>query len=142
MPSSKLKRFQKEYGLSVYDAQILTKDRQTADFFEEATKAAKEVGITPKQVANVIINKKPDTSKTQPATLVKDMAAAGKPLKVSHRDLENTIKTVIAQNQKAVDDYKRGKTSALEFLIGQVMRKISAPPDVNRVKLMLEEKLK
>ena len=38
--------------------------------------------------------------------------------------LTQTIKDVIAQNQKAVEDYKKGKENALQFLVGQAMGKL------------------
>ena len=36
-------------------------------------------------------------------------------------ELENIIKDVILKNQKAVEDYKKGKEPVLQFLVGQVM---------------------
>jgi len=37
--------------------------------------------------------------------------------------IENIVKQVIDENQKAVDDYKKGKEKVMGFLIGQVMKK-------------------
>jgi len=37
--------------------------------------------------------------------------------------LKKIVYQVISENQKAVSDFKKGKENALEFLIGQVMRK-------------------
>ncbi len=37
--------------------------------------------------------------------------------------IENIIKEVISENQKAVNDFKKGKETALQFLIGQVMQR-------------------
>ena len=39
LPRAKLERFEKEYGLSAYDAKILVADRALADFFEQVAKA-------------------------------------------------------------------------------------------------------
>ena len=36
-------------------------------------------------------------------------------------EIENIIKQVISKNSKAVEDYKKGKQNALQFLAGQVM---------------------
>ena len=36
-------------------------------------------------------------------------------------EIEKIIKEVISQNQKAVEDFKKGKEGALQFLIGQIM---------------------
>jgi aspartyl-tRNA(Asn)/glutamyl-tRNA(Gln) amidotransferase subunit B len=38
-------------------------------------------------------------------------------------ELEQIIQTVITENEKSVTDFKAGKTNALMFLVGQVMKK-------------------
>ncbi len=47
-------------------------------------------------------------------------------------EIEKIIKEVVSQNQKAVDDYKSGKETATQFLIGQIMAKTKgkASPEV------------
>jgi aspartyl-tRNA(Asn)/glutamyl-tRNA(Gln) amidotransferase subunit B len=50
LPSKKRMRYVKDYGLSDYDAGVLTNDRLVADFFEEAAKAGGE----PKRVCNLL----------------------------------------------------------------------------------------
>ena len=48
--------------------------------------------------------------------------------------LERVVDEVIAENPKAVEDYRAGKTAAVQFLVGQVMKRTkgSAKPDVVR----------
>jgi aspartyl-tRNA(Asn)/glutamyl-tRNA(Gln) amidotransferase subunit B len=52
LPAAKRLRFEKEYGLSDYDAKVLSFDRAMADFFEKAAKASGK----PKPVANWLVN--------------------------------------------------------------------------------------
>ena len=52
LPAAKRARFQKDYGLSDYDAKVLAADRAMSDFFE---KAAARSG-KPKPVANWLVN--------------------------------------------------------------------------------------
>ncbi len=52
LPAAKRARFAGEYGLSDYDAKILSFDRAMADFFEEAAKLSGK----PKPVANWLVN--------------------------------------------------------------------------------------
>ncbi len=40
LPDAKRQRFESDYGLSAYDASLLTAERSTADYFETASKAA------------------------------------------------------------------------------------------------------
>jgi aspartyl-tRNA(Asn)/glutamyl-tRNA(Gln) amidotransferase subunit B len=52
LPIARLHRFQAQYKLSVYDAEVLTGEQETADYFEAVLAAAPEVA--PKTVANWI----------------------------------------------------------------------------------------
>jgi aspartyl-tRNA(Asn)/glutamyl-tRNA(Gln) amidotransferase subunit B len=52
LPHARLKRFQEQYGLSLYDAEVLVAERVTADYYEQTLAAAG--GISPKVVANWI----------------------------------------------------------------------------------------
>jgi aspartyl-tRNA(Asn)/glutamyl-tRNA(Gln) amidotransferase subunit B len=52
LPAAKRLRFQEQYGLSDYDAKVLSFDRAMADFFEEAAKLSGK----PKPVANWLVN--------------------------------------------------------------------------------------
>src|SRR3989344_5486833 len=51
--------------------------------------------------------------------------------------LEAIVKKVISENQKAVEDFKKGKQQSLQFLVGQVMKetKGAANPEVIRTLL-------
>lgn len=142
MPDEKRARIKKEYSLSDYDAEIIIRDINLANYYEEATKAGKEANLTPKQVANIIINKKPDIAKILPATLIKSYISVSQTITISDKELEKTTAQVISENQKAVSDYKAGKESALMFLVGQVMKTLKSKVDANVVKSKLEEKLK
>ena len=54
--------------------------------------------------------------------------------------LRNAVREAIAENQKALEDYRNGKAGALNFIVGQVMKKTrgrSDPGELNR--LLMEE---
>ena len=53
LPEARRDRFITAYGLSLYDANLLTESKALADYFEEGVKASKEV--SPKEVANWLI---------------------------------------------------------------------------------------
>ncbi|MBI3954847.1 Asp-tRNA(Asn)/Glu-tRNA(Gln) amidotransferase subunit GatB, partial [Candidatus Gottesmanbacteria bacterium] len=61
LPDDKLNRFIKDYGLSEYDSTILTDELETANYFEKAFEQLNNETmkqLTPKTIANWIINKK------------------------------------------------------------------------------------
>lgn len=57
------------------------------------------------------------------------------------QEIENIAKDIIAQNQKITDDYKSGKTNAIQMLIGQVMKKSQGRANPTKTKEILEKLL-
>jgi aspartyl-tRNA(Asn)/glutamyl-tRNA(Gln) amidotransferase subunit B len=53
LPEDRRDRFVAEYGLSPYDAKLLTASREMADYFEDCLKAGQE--ITPKEIGNWLL---------------------------------------------------------------------------------------
>jgi len=141
LPQEKMIRFIKEYGISEYNARILTEEKEVSNFFEKAVEEA-EGTLEANFIANIIINKKVDTSKVSPANLVKILVQKQKAAKIGGSDLEKIVLEVLRENQKAVEDYKRGKTNALQFLIGQVMAKTKGQANLEELKLKLPKLLK
>ena len=57
-------------------------------------------------------------------------------------EIRAIIDKVIAANADAVENYKKGKESALQFLVGQAMKESRGSANPQVVKKLLEEKLK
>jgi len=57
----------------------------------------------------------------------------------SSEDLEKAVKEVIKENQVAFDEFKSGNKKSLNFLIGQVMRKMKGKADARAVQKILEK---
>lgn len=127
-------RFEEQYTIPSYDAEILTREKALADFFEETVKDGMQQKLTAKEIANAIINKKIDYRTISPTELVKQIVGGKQTTQVDEKELANTIKEVITENEKAVTDYKNGKEASLMFLLGQVMKKLGKKVDVQMVK--------
>jgi aspartyl-tRNA(Asn)/glutamyl-tRNA(Gln) amidotransferase subunit B len=56
--------------------------------------------------------------------------------------LHQAVEEVLTENKAAVEDFAAGKTSALQFLVGQVMRKTKGGADPGEIQNKLLEKLK
>ncbi len=54
LPQQRRTRFASQYGLSPYEIALLTEDRDTAEYFEAAANAGRELDISPKVAANWI----------------------------------------------------------------------------------------
>jgi aspartyl-tRNA(Asn)/glutamyl-tRNA(Gln) amidotransferase subunit B len=55
--------------------------------------------------------------------------------------IESSVEAVIAGNEKSVTDYKRGKTAALGYLVGQTMKALGGRADANEIQKLLRELL-
>jgi len=141
LPDAKLARFEKSYLLSQYDSEILTRDIQAGDFFEEAIRAGQSHNINAKQIANFLINRKIDLSTIEPARVIEEIIL-GQNITIEKKELDNIINKVIIENTKAVNDYKAGKQQSFMFLIGQVLKAARRKIDTDLIKKKLEEKLK
>ncbi len=141
LPDQKLKRFEKIFGLPRYDAEILTRDRKMANYFEETVRVGKNE-IKPKQIANEIINKKIDIKKILPIALVKQILNAKQTIQIDQKELDKIIIETLNENKKAVDEYKSGKENVLMFLLGQAMKKIGKKVNINIVKEAIIKNIK
>ncbi len=161
LPETKRERFMAQYGLPLYDANILTNSRASADYFESCLKLmdnskAKMISnwllgdfsrllnatntdidntrVSPEHLAEML-NMVDKSVITGPASkkVFEEMFHTGKRASdiVSEKELGQisdadklgeTTKQVIANNAKAVADYRAGKQQAIAFLTGQVMR--------------------
>ncbi len=140
LPDQKISRFQKDYALSYYNAEILTREIGLADYFEKAVKLQR-ADITAKDIANRIINKKIDINSVAPDKLIQQISEDKKEIDIDKNELDNLVSEVLSQNQKAVEDYKNGKEASLMFLLGQIMRKIGKKVDTQAIKQAIINKI-
>jgi len=61
-------------------------------------------------------------------------------IEASSGDLEKIVQEAINENQKVFDEYKSGNKKSLNFLIGQVMRKMKGKADARQVQKILDKK--
>ena len=142
LPEEKFKRFKKDYELSDYDAEILIREKTIADYFEETVALGKKHGLTPKKIANFIINQKIDPKNILPAKLVEQVILTVKKDEISDEHLRIIIKKILKDNPKIAEDYKKGKTSVIQFAIGQVMYIIRKKIDTEILRKVIMEELK
>jgi len=57
------------------------------------------------------------------------------------KKIENVINKIIKNNPKVVNDYKNGKTNAIAFLIGLIMKETKGRANVEILKDILQNKL-
>ncbi|TYZ22960.1 Asp-tRNA(Asn)/Glu-tRNA(Gln) amidotransferase subunit GatB [Selenomonas ruminis] len=178
LPDARRARLEQEYGLSEYDAGIITSSRAMAEYFD----AVIADGADPKLAANWImgdlskelnaegidISKSPVDAKrlgemiqlimkdtisgkiakkvfkemlTNPDSPEKIVKDKGLVQITDTKAIEGIVDEVIANNQKAVDDYKGGNKKAIGALVGQVMKASKGKANPQMVNKLLAEKL-
>ena len=142
LPQQKRERFKKEYSIRDMDSEILTREKELADYFEKAIEDGKNFNISPNKIATYIINKKIDIKKILPAELIQQIIKASSVSDIEETELSKIIDETITSNPKAVEDYKTGKENAIMFLVGQVMRKFPQKVDASKIKASLLAKLR
>jgi aspartyl-tRNA(Asn)/glutamyl-tRNA(Gln) amidotransferase subunit B len=108
LPNQKRKRWVTEYGLSDLQVEILLDQHQK---FEQKILEFKD--LLPQDIANALINKRP----IQRSKAKVEIA------------LGSVVKSILDQNPAVVAEYKKGKTTVVEFLVGQAMKATKGQAD-------------
>jgi aspartyl-tRNA(Asn)/glutamyl-tRNA(Gln) amidotransferase subunit B len=182
LPRAKYLRFIEQYGLTEYDASVLTGEKAIAEYFEEVVKSKAE-NVSPKTLANWmtgdlfgLMNRVPITVadlKVRPEalaelvglvvageinqstgkTVLAEMFQSGKRATeiVEARGLKQVsdegliaglVKQTLNENPDAVDSFKAGKETIVNWLFGQVMRKAKGKANPQVVRAELERQLR
>lgn len=143
LPEEKRKRFVKVYQLPEEYVEILVASLELANYFEKAveTSLSLSTSLSPKTLADMIVNKKLNEKYPEPAGLVKKIVELAKVEYASEVDTEEAVETVLKENPKAVEDYKKGKGEVIGFLIGMVQKKLRGKGNPQKLKEKLGSKL-
>jgi aspartyl-tRNA(Asn)/glutamyl-tRNA(Gln) amidotransferase subunit B len=121
LPRAKKERFVKDYALSDYQANILTQEKETADYFEQAVEAGKDQKVSPNEIANVIINKRAEPG-LSPEALAAFIVSSKQIVEISEEELGRLIDKYLAEHPQAAESYKSGKPQALGMIVGMVKK--------------------
>ncbi|MDP3052904.1 MAG: Asp-tRNA(Asn)/Glu-tRNA(Gln) amidotransferase subunit GatB [bacterium] len=185
LPAAKRNRFEKEYGLTLAQAEILIEDNYIAGYFEKAVKelkllasdykpqvlfnyltsdffgliteqgiSLKESKINPRQLAELtgLIIENKISSRIAKDVLGEMFLSGLNPRQIIQEKglsqisdeaiIKKTIEEVIMENSAALSDYRKGKANALQFLIGQAMKKLKGQANPEILKNLFEESLR
>jgi aspartyl-tRNA(Asn)/glutamyl-tRNA(Gln) amidotransferase subunit B len=168
LPGARIRRFEAQYGLPYYDAEVLNGSPRLAALFEGVGGA----GADAKAASNVLMNQfaatAVDPAAVDPAQLsrliqerdriprnvfTEALAASGEPgfsadryladgLVTDVSELEPLVERILASNEEQVAAYRGGKEGLLGFFVGQVMKETQGKADPKVVNELLREKLK
>ncbi len=137
LPQARVIRFVNEFGLSEYNAEILTRDIVLCNFFEAAVSEGKNLHVDAKTIANFVINKKPDLEKIDPTALVTTIKEENTIESFDEAKLTAGISKVISENSQIVTEYKAGKVQVLGYLIGAIRKSLPEAKDMDQIRKTL-----
>ncbi|USD20605.1 Asp-tRNA(Asn)/Glu-tRNA(Gln) amidotransferase subunit GatB [Microbulbifer variabilis] len=129
LPDAKAERFQSEYGLSAYDADQLTQERASADYFETVCKSCGE----PKLTANWITGELAALLNRQEISIQDSPVSAQQLAGLIMRIKDNTISSKIAK--QVFEAMAQGEGSADEVIEKRGLKQVS---DTGAIEEMVE----
>jgi aspartyl-tRNA(Asn)/glutamyl-tRNA(Gln) amidotransferase subunit B len=167
LPGARIRRFEQEFELSYYDAEVLNGSAALAALYEQIAldgvdaKAASNVlmnefsatGIDPSTVNGAELGKVIAARATIPRdAFMRALAESGDPefraetymgetLVADTAELEPLVDRILADNPGQVKAYKSGKQGLLGFFVGLVMKETAGKADPKVVNELLRQKL-
>jgi len=123
-------------GVSVSDEGFLITPENFAEFITLITERGEQGKISSK-IAKMVLEEMFKTG-ADPSHIIEEK---GLVQITDFSEIEKIVKEVISKNKKTVEDYKKGKENALQFLIGQVMAASKGRASPQIVNKLLKEKL-
>ncbi len=167
LPGQRIRRFESQYGLSYYDAEVLNSSAPLAALYERVAldgvdaKAASNVlmnefvatGVDPAAVNAEELAKVIAARATLPReTFARALAESADPefradaylaetVVADTAELEPIVERILAANPGQVEAYRGGKEGLLGFFVGQVMRETQGKADPQVVNELLRARL-
>lgn len=111
LPSQRVNRWVSA-GVKPTDAEVLIDDEDLANLFDLVKNPV---------AANLLVNR-PEFRQKSAVDIAEFLKSETSKVDISEAELVEFCKKVVTDNQKAVEDYKKGKEAGLKYLVGQVMR--------------------
>ncbi|MBI2038399.1 MAG: Asp-tRNA(Asn)/Glu-tRNA(Gln) amidotransferase subunit GatB [Candidatus Nealsonbacteria bacterium] len=168
LPAHRRERFKREYELDEKSVEIFVYNKSLGEYFEKVAKElppnlvksasdflinteVKNYNIPPKNFSQLIILIKDKKISNATAKEILPELVGSNPLDLikkrgleqvsDEKEIEKIAIEVISKNQKAVEDYKNGKTNVLQFLAGQIMAKTQGKANPQIVNTILKDLL-
>jgi len=144
LPDTKKERFIKEYGLSEQAALAVCEEKTLGDYFESCvslSQADAKNEFSPTAIAKKIINRPGEITEESPQELIEQMKKNQLEKIIDPTLIQESVIKTLSLQEKAVNDYKNGKTSVLMFLVGMVKRELQGKGDATVIEEELRKRL-
>lgn len=137
LPQRKIEIYTTQLGLREQDAKILADSKELAEFFETTLEHGQKHGVSTQEIANYIVNQKPDIEIVLPTQVIEEIKGKKVGRIEDKKELEKLAKQAIEENPQAVEAYKKGKTTAIQALIGTMMKLSSGRANADKAAQLL-----
>jgi aspartyl-tRNA(Asn)/glutamyl-tRNA(Gln) amidotransferase subunit B len=120
-------------GLPQNYAEILGENRERVDYFKQAVLLGEKMSISPRTIADLMVNKNMDKDFPEPAGLVKKLVELTHVEYTAINEVQKAVEEVLSAEPSAVSQYQQGKGQILGFLIGQVQKKLEGKGNPRQV---------
>ncbi len=163
LPFERFLKYTEKYNLSKDDAMTLIRDKEKSDFFDECVLISDKYKIIASRIINDFAKIPPEEfcrvidfvlegkiSNSSAGKVFREMEknnisafdAINKLglIQINDEDyIAEIITSVLSKNQKAVEDFKKGKKNAVGFLIGQCMKKSKGKANPEKINDLIIE---
>jgi aspartyl-tRNA(Asn)/glutamyl-tRNA(Gln) amidotransferase subunit B len=144
LPDEKKSRFKKEYALNEKESEQIAENKQVADYFESCVSLAQggqdAIVISPVTIVRKIINQEGKTD-LSPKQFIDSLIQQQKEKEIDPDIVAKAIEIVLRDQTKALEDYRKGKTTVLMFLVGMVKRELKGKGDAQIIEQKIKKRL-
>ncbi|MEK7170003.1 MAG: Asp-tRNA(Asn)/Glu-tRNA(Gln) amidotransferase subunit GatB [Patescibacteria group bacterium] len=125
LPGAKVERWKKDYGIEERYGVLLSDDREEAEKWNTLFSALKKESVHVADFVKDVANKKTAFTNQTPVADIQEHYHAKKTADApSPEKITEAVAAVIAENAKAVADFRGGSEKAVMFLLGMVFKKL------------------
>ncbi len=141
--NSLLKNWQEKYQVKSDLAELLFETNTEATWLDQLFAKTAQTKLPIDKLVNFIIHKKlhKELFKDKADKIIELYKKEIVISDINDEELKKVIDKVVKNNPQPVADYKKGKTSAVQFFIGQVMREIRRKIDFQRLEKLIVSEL-
>ncbi len=137
LPWQEEEEYLKNYHLKWQMVKTLVENEKARHFWHEILSKGKLPKSSLPKIANIIINKPDQWQGMTPLMFLRGLERQREG-RIETGELDKIIGQVVDKEKKAVDDYRRGKTNALGYLMGQIMRLTKGRADAQETQKRLK----
>jgi len=134
-------KYSKKYILPENYIEVLVQNIDRAEYFEYAVELGQKHNLSAKMIAGAMINQHLDQKYEEPSGLIRKLVSLTKKVFANEKEVGKAVRSILLNEKKAVQDFRRGKENVLGFLIGAVQKELKGRGDVNFVRKLLLKKL-